>query len=97
MIDDEGFIVAESGAILLYLAEKVGTLIPVDFAGRMRVVQSCFAALTSVEPPVGYFSTTWTCLSAARSSARSTAGDLAEVVERCRSIQVPAWTRSART
>src|SRR5260370_40601201 len=44
-----------------------------------------------------YFSTTSTWRRAANSSARSVAGGLAEVVERCRSIQVPAWTRSART
>src|SRR5471030_3307080 len=42
VIDDEGFIVAESGAVVLYLAEKAGKLIPADFKGRMRVVQWCF-------------------------------------------------------
>jgi glutathione S-transferase len=51
-IDDDGFIVAESGAVLLYIAEKAGKLIPGDFEGRMRVVQWCFAALTTVEPPL---------------------------------------------
>lgn len=30
-IDDEGFIVAESAAVLLYLAEKAGKMIPLDF------------------------------------------------------------------
>ena len=52
VIDDGGFIVAESGAVLLYLAEKAGKLIPPDFEGRMRVVQWCFAALTTVERPM---------------------------------------------
>src|SRR5262245_46522210 len=52
VIDDEGFIVGESGAVLLYIAEKAGKLIPADFAGRTRVVQWCFAALTTVERPL---------------------------------------------
>src|SRR5262245_24555871 len=39
VIDDDGFVVAESGAVLLYIAEKAGKLIPSDFQGRMRVVQ----------------------------------------------------------
>ncbi|HEU4429293.1 MAG TPA: glutathione S-transferase family protein, partial [Myxococcota bacterium] len=52
VIDDEGFIVAESAAILLYLAEKAGKLIPSDFEGRTRVVQWCFAALATVELPL---------------------------------------------
>jgi len=93
VIDDEGFIVAESEAILLYLAEKAGKLIPADFEGRMRVVQCCFAALTSVEPPIGYFSTTWTWRSAARSSARSAAG--AQSAAR-RGATLPFRLRAAR-
>jgi glutathione S-transferase len=47
-IDDDGFIVAESGAILVYLAEKAGKLIPSDVQGRTRVVQWCFAAASTV-------------------------------------------------
>jgi glutathione S-transferase len=50
VIDDDGFIVAESAAVVLYLAEKAGKLIPSDFQGRTRVVQWCFAAVSSVEP-----------------------------------------------
>ena len=49
-IDDEGFVVAESAAVVLYLAEKAGKLIPADVQGRTRVVQWCFAAVSSVEP-----------------------------------------------
>ena len=49
-IDDDGFVVAESGAAVLYIAEKAGKLIPSDFEGRTRVTQWCFAALTSVAP-----------------------------------------------
>jgi glutathione S-transferase len=50
VIDDDGFVVSESAAVVLYLAEKAGTLIPSDFQGRTRVVQWCFAAASSVEP-----------------------------------------------
>jgi glutathione S-transferase len=50
VIDDDGFIVAESPAVVLYLAEKAGKLIPADVQGRTRVVQWCFAAVSSVEP-----------------------------------------------
>ena len=55
VIDDDGFVVAESAAIVLYLAEKAGKLIPGDVQGRTRVVQWCFAAVGTVEP-------TLTCL-----------------------------------
>ena len=50
MIDDDGFVVAESAAVVLYLAEKAGKLIPGDVQGRTRVVQWCFAATSTVEP-----------------------------------------------
>jgi glutathione S-transferase len=50
VIDDDGFVVAESAAVVLYVAEKAGTLIPADVQGRTRVVQWCFAAVSSVEP-----------------------------------------------
>lgn len=50
VIDDDGFVVAESAAVVLYLAEKAGKLIPSDVQGRTRVVQWCFAAVSSVEP-----------------------------------------------
>ena len=55
VIDDDGFVVAESAAVVLYLAEKAGKLIPADVHGRTRVVQWCFAAVGTVEP-------TLTCL-----------------------------------
>ncbi len=50
VIDDDGFVVAESAAVVLYLAEKAGKLIPPDVQGRTRVVQWCFAAVGTVEP-----------------------------------------------
>jgi glutathione S-transferase len=51
VIEDGGLVIAETGAILLHLAEKAGAL-PADAAGRAAVVQWCFAALTTVEPPI---------------------------------------------
>jgi glutathione S-transferase len=55
VIDDEGFVVAESAAVVLYLADKAGKLIPSEAQGRARVIQWCFAAVSTVEP-------TLTCL-----------------------------------
>jgi glutathione S-transferase len=50
VIDDDGFVVAESAAIVLYLAEKAGKLIPSDAHGRTGVVQWCLAAVSTVAP-----------------------------------------------
>lgn len=50
VIDDDGFILSESGAIVLYLAEKAGKLIPRDTQGRTRVTQWCFAAVATIDP-----------------------------------------------
>lgn len=50
VIDDDGFVVAESAAILLYVAEKAGRLIPSDVHGRTTVMQWCFAAVSTVAP-----------------------------------------------
>ena len=52
VIDDDGPVVGESGAFLLYIAEKAGMLIPADFAGRTQVVQWRFTALSTVERPL---------------------------------------------
>jgi glutathione S-transferase len=51
-IDDDGTVVTESGAILLYLARKTGKLIPHDLAGEAQVLRWCFTALTTIEVPV---------------------------------------------
>lgn len=51
-IDDDGVIVTESGAILLYLARKSGKLLPHDLAGEAQVLRWCVAALNTVEVPV---------------------------------------------
>ena len=57
VIDDDGFIVAESAAVVLYLAEKAGKLIPSDVQGRTRVVQWCFAATSTVGATLGCIDT----------------------------------------
>jgi glutathione S-transferase len=52
MIDDDGVVVSESGAILLYLARKSGKLMPRDLAGEAQVLRWSFTALTTIEVPV---------------------------------------------
>jgi glutathione S-transferase len=52
VIDDDGVVVTESGAILLYLARKSGKLIPRDLAGEAQVLRWSIAALNSVELPL---------------------------------------------
>jgi glutathione S-transferase len=52
LIDDDGVVVSESGAILLYLARKSGKLMPRDLAGEAQVLRWSFTALTTVELPL---------------------------------------------
>jgi glutathione S-transferase len=52
VLEDDGFVLTETGAILLYLAEKSGRLMPPDLQGRAQVTRWCFAALNTVEPPL---------------------------------------------
>jgi len=53
VLDDDGFVVAESGAIVVYLAEKSGKLMPSDREGRTRVNQWCIAAASTVGGTLG--------------------------------------------
>ena len=51
-MDDEGMVLSESAAILIYLAQKTGKLIPNDSAGQAQVMRWCLAAMNTVEPPL---------------------------------------------
>ena len=51
-IDDDGVVLSESAAILIYLAKKAGRLIPPRPAGEAQVVRWCFAAMNTVELPL---------------------------------------------
>jgi len=52
VIDDDGVVVTESGAILLYLARKHGKLMGQNLAGEAQVLRWSVAALSTVELPV---------------------------------------------
>ena len=52
VIDDDGVVVSESGAILLYLARKSGKLMPHDLAGEAQVLRWSVAALNTIELPL---------------------------------------------
>ena len=52
LLEDDGLILSETGAILIHLAEKSGRLIPADPAARAHVIQWSLAALSTVEGPI---------------------------------------------
>ena|ERR1051326_4017192 len=51
-IDEGGFTLFESGAIVLHVAEQSAKLLPRDPSERAQVIQWMFAALNSIEPRI---------------------------------------------
>jgi glutathione S-transferase len=50
ILEDDGFVLFESGAIVLHIGERSETLLPKDPVARARATQWLIAALNSIEP-----------------------------------------------
>jgi glutathione S-transferase len=50
VLEEDGFVLFESGAIVLYIGERSEALLPRDAAARRRATQWLIAALNSLEP-----------------------------------------------
>lgn len=53
IFEEDGFVLFESGAIVLHIAERTETLLPKDPQARARATQWVIAALNSIEPAIG--------------------------------------------
>jgi glutathione S-transferase len=52
LFEEDGFVLFESGAIVLHIGERSETLLPKDPGARARATQWLIAALNSIEPSV---------------------------------------------
>jgi glutathione S-transferase len=50
MLEEDGFVLFESGAIVLYIGERSEAVLPRDAGARRRATQWLIAALNSIEP-----------------------------------------------
>lgn len=50
VLEEDGFVLFESGAIVLHIGERCDTLLPRDPSARSRAIQWLIAALNSIEP-----------------------------------------------
>jgi glutathione S-transferase len=50
IFEEDGFVLFESGAIVLHIGERTETLLPKDAQARSRATQWVIAALNSIEP-----------------------------------------------
>jgi glutathione S-transferase len=50
VLEEDGFVLFESGAIVLYIGERCETLLPKEAKARVRATQWLIAALNSIEP-----------------------------------------------
>ncbi len=83
---DDGFAVFESGAIMIYLAEKTGRLMPTDIKGRSEVIQWLMLQMSGVGPMMGqanvFFRTMEEKIPAAISRYQNESRRLFEVLDR---------------